>query len=183
LTTLLMLAFVVSGCGGLSLNSTTQDLSSTLQSAGYQTLAVGNDVSSDAPPGGLVTIAYTRGPTGNVGQDARHAEKVVWDSYPYRFGGISIVQYSAACAPACPSHSFSVTYSQLAARFGPRPHGLGTASLVTANVVYGVLTVVGIAAAVTFVILWLRRSLSSRAKSPPRKPPWLPRLARPPWLP
>lgn len=173
LAALLLLAVIVSRCGALDSDGADQQLVSALQGAGYQTVGLGNDISAGTPSGGLVTIQYTKGPTGNVQQDARHAEKIVWDSYPYRFGGISITQFSATCAPACPSHDFSVTYPQLAGRFGPRPRGLGAASLVGASVVPGVLTVVGIAAIGTLVVVALKLKRSrSAAASPPAEPPW-----------
>lgn len=58
---LLLLALTASGCDELNAEG---QLDSALQGDGYQAVNVVADATSDAPPGGLITIAYTKGPTG-----------------------------------------------------------------------------------------------------------------------
>jgi hypothetical protein len=156
---LLLAALTASGCGVLNSQGS---LSSALLRAGYQRVAVGTDTSNDAPPGGLITIHYTKGPTGHIKQDAMRAEKIVWDSFPYGFGRITITEYSAQCAPACPSHITSAAYSQLAAKFGPRPRGLRARSMASGAVLSAVSGAAAIVAGVVIAVLWWRRSYTKR---------------------
>ena len=156
---LLLAALTASGCGVLN---SQESLSSALQGAGYHTVAVSTDISNDAPSGGLITINYTNGPTGNVQQDAVRAEKIVWDSFPYGFGRITITEYSAQCAPTCPSHITSAAYSQLAAKFGPRPRGLHARSMVSGVALSAVLGAAAIVAGVVVVVLGWRRFSAKR---------------------
>ena len=125
----LLLLLVVSGCSFLS---GIRPTASSLQDAGYQDVGVNISTGSGAPANGAIDVSYGRGPTGNDQQDARHAEQIVWDSLRYRFGGLAIVKTSGGCTgPVCVSSSDvldSVTYAQLAARFGPRPPGLDATS-------------------------------------------------------
>lgn len=105
---------------------------SSLRGAGYQDVGVNIASGSGLPANGMVSLSYSHGPTGNGQRDARHAEQIVWDSLRYRFGALSIIKTSGGCdGPVCVSHSAvldSVTYAELAARFGPRPHGLDAVS-------------------------------------------------------
>ncbi len=164
--TLLLLALTVSGCSFVSAAIRT---SSALQNAGFRNVSLNITTGSGLPPDGVVRVSYTRGPTGNSRQDGPRAERVVWDSFPYRFGELVIIDTSGGCAgPVCVTHSAEVasaTYAQLAARFGPRPAGLGATSAAgalsipawaIALLVAAVLAV--LAAIITVVVLLVRRS-------------------------
>jgi hypothetical protein len=150
-----------------------------LRSAGYQNVSVNVETGSSLPAGGLVGVSYSRGPTGNDQRDAPGAEKIVWDSFPGRFGAVAIVKVSGGCAgPVCATNSdelASATYAQLAARLGARPHGLDKASP-AGNIgvpgwalflVLG-LAVAVIAAAALVLVLIIRRN----RKSPLGPPQW-----------
>jgi hypothetical protein len=156
---LLLAALIASGCGALNSEGS---LSSALQGVGYQNVAVSTDTSSDAPPGGLITIDYTKGPAGNITQDAVRAEKMVWNNFPYGFARITITEYSSQCAPTCPSHITSATYSQLAAHFGPRPRGLHAGSMAGGAALSAVSGAAAIVAALVVAILAWRLSYPQR---------------------
>jgi hypothetical protein len=130
---LLVLALAVAGCAAIGAALQT---SSALQGAGYQDVSVNVATGSGSPAGWLVSVSYSSGPAGNDQSDAQRAEKIVWDTFPGRFESLAIIKESGGCAgPICATHSnevASATYAQLAARFGPRPHGLDKASATAA---------------------------------------------------
>lgn len=119
------LVLVVAGCAALGAAVGT---GAALQGAGYQGVGVNIETGAGQPAGGLVQVSYTRGPTGDDQQDGLHAERIVWDTLRFRFGAVAVVKTSGGCAgPVCVSRSGIVaraTYSQLAARFGPRSPSL-----------------------------------------------------------
>jgi hypothetical protein len=144
-----------------------------LQGAGYQHVGVNIATGAGRPAGGIVRVSNSRGPTGDDQQDAQRAERIVWTTLRYRFGALVIVKASRGCAgPVCVSQSRQLTrvsYSRLAARFGPRPAGLdaaGAASAINlpawaiALVVALAITVMAAAALVMTLILRSRRRAS-----------------------
>lgn len=172
----LTLTLALAGCAalGAALRS-----GSALQGAGYQDVNVNVSSGSGLPAGGLVTVTYSSGPTGNDQRDVPGAEKIVWDTYSDRFGALRIVMASGGCTgPVCVTHSTelaSVTYAELASRFGARPPGLekeaGTLPIPGWAVALGVGLVVAVmAAAVILPVLFYRRS----KRRPPGPPPWQP---------
>jgi hypothetical protein len=102
-----------------------------LQGAGYQDVHVDITTIAGTKGGGNVRVSYSGGPTGDDTRDSEHAERIVWTTLRYRFAMLVIVRASGNCAdPVCVSQARTlarVTYSELAARFGPRPAGLETA--------------------------------------------------------
>jgi len=174
---LLLLAPAVSGCASFQAELRT---GAALQDAGYRGVNMNVATGTSEPAGGLISVAYSGGPTGNEQRDARQAEKILWDTFPSRFGAVAIIKDSGGCAgPVCATQSSEIagaTYTQLATSFGPRPHGLDSASPVGyitipawAKVLALGLAVVVIAAAAIALTLILRRS--SRRPGPP---PWQP---------
>jgi hypothetical protein len=166
---LLVLAVAVAGCAALGAALRT---GAALQSAGYQNVNVNVTTGSSLPAGGLVSVSYSRGPAGNDQRDAQGAEKIVWDTFPGRFGAVAAVKVSGGCAgPLCATHSnevASATYAQLSAALGPRPPGLDKASaagLITVPdwaIFLGVgLAIAIIAAAAIVLTLVLRRNRSA----------------------
>jgi hypothetical protein len=121
----MLLVAAIAGCAVLGAALGTSE---ALQGAGYQNVGVNIATGAARPVGGLVRVSYSRGSTGYDRQDAQRAERIVWDTLRYRFGALVIVKASSGCAgPVCVSQSSRlarVTYSRLAARFGPRPAGL-----------------------------------------------------------
>jgi hypothetical protein len=175
---LLLLTLTVSGCASiLGALQTGADL----QSAGFQNVAVNVSTGSD-PSGELVDVIYSRGPTGDDGQDAQRAEKIVWDTLPGRFAAVTIIKESGGCAgPVCSSVSSPVataTHAQLVNRYGPRPHGLDRASATghvalagwVAILVIGLAAAVLAAAAIVLVIIFRHR----RRRPPPGPAPPVP---------
>jgi hypothetical protein len=179
---LLLLALTVTGCATLEAAFKS---SSALQAAGYQNVSVNVGSGSGIPAGGLVTVSYSSGPPGSSESDALGAEKIVWDTFPGRFGALEIVQVSGGCTgPFCSSRSNELagaTYAQLGAALGPRPHGLDHASAVTipgwvVGLCVGLAIAVAIAVAVVITLL-VRRS---KRRRPPTPPPWYPPRYPPP---
>jgi hypothetical protein len=175
---LLVVAFAVAGCAGLgaALRS-----SAALSAAGYQNVNVNLETGSGIPAGGAVTVSYSSGPASNDQADAQQAEKIVWDTFPGRFGALAIVQESGGCAgPFCSTQSNEVadaTYAQLAARFGPRPDGLDKASGAGFIKVPGWVVVLGIVLAVAVVaaaVIVVTLILKRKRNRPPGPPPWQP---------
>ena len=125
---ILLIVLALAGCAALG---AAVGSSAALQEAGYQNAGVNISTGSGQPAGGMVQVSYRRGPSGNDQQDAQDAELIIWHTLRYRFGALVIVKASGGCAgPVCVSQSrriARVTYSRLAARFGPRPAGLDTA--------------------------------------------------------
>jgi len=124
----LLVAGAIAGCAALGAALGT---SAALRAAGYQNTNV-NIVTTEGQPGGsVVRMSYTAGPSGNDQADAQRAEHIVWTTLRYRFGALLIVKTSGGCTgPVCESQSqvlARVTYSRLAAKFGPRPKGLDRA--------------------------------------------------------
>lgn len=163
---LLLPALAVSGCSFVGAAIRT---SSALQKAGFQGVSLNVTTGSGLPPDGVVRVSYTRGPTGNSGQDGQRAERAVWNSFPYRFGALAVIQTSGGCAgPACVTQSTGVanaTYAQLAARFGPRPAGLDATSAADPFSVPGwaigllvALLIVVVAVITTVVVVIVRRA-------------------------
>jgi hypothetical protein len=173
--------FVLAGCAALGAALHT---SAALQSAGYQNANVNVSTGGDFPAGGLVTVTYSSGPAGNDQRDAQGAEKIVWDTFSQPFGTLAIVKVSGGCTgPVCVTHSTelaSVTYAQLAARFGPRPHGADKASpglpgwAVPAGAAAGVAGFVAILAIAVTLIVRRKRRKGSRPPGPPSWPAWPP---------
>ena len=171
----LLLALAVSGCATFQAALRT---SAALQGAGYQGVTVNVATGTSEPAGGLISVAYSGGPTGNEQRDARRAEKIVWDTFPGRFGAVAVIKDSGGCAdPVCATQYNEVavvSYAQLAVSFGPRPHGLGSASPADiavpgwAKVLVLGLAVVVIAAAAILALI-LRRA--GRGPGPPPRPP------------
>jgi hypothetical protein len=126
---LLALALAVSGCANFQAALRT---SAALESAGYRGVNVNVATGSGEPAGGLISVAYSGGPTGNEQRDARRAEEIIWGTFPGRFGAVAVIKDSGGCAgPVCATQSSEIadaSYAQLAARFGPRPHGLDSGS-------------------------------------------------------
>jgi hypothetical protein len=179
----LLFLFIVSGCSFLS--GTTQTESS-LQHAGYQDVGVNIASGSGLPANGLVSLSYRHGPSGNDQRDARHAEQVVWDTLRYRFGALAIIKTSGGCdGPVCISGSHeldSVTYAQLAARFGPRPRGLDATSAAHAVSIPRWAPWAGLAVLLAGVAITVMLVIKSRKPPPPPGPagvPW-PEPSRPP---
>lgn len=173
---LLVLALAVAGCAALGAALRT---SSALQGDGYQDVNVNVTTGSDIPAGGLVTVSYSSGPADNRQRDAQRAEQIVWDTFPGRFGALAIEKESGGCAgPVCATDSVEVasaTYAQLAAGFGPRPHGLDKASATLPGwaVAIGLgLAVAVISAAVTVVTLVVKRKKRKRNRPPGALPGW-----------
>jgi len=163
---LLVLALALAGCAalGAALRS-----SAALQGAGFQNANVNVSSGSGLPASGLVTVTYSSGPAGNDQRDVPDAEKIVWDTFSGRFGALTIVKVSGGCTgPVCVSHSTelaSVTYAQLAARFGSRPRGLEKESATLPIPGWAValaigLVIVVIGAATIVAVLILRRKKS-----------------------
>jgi hypothetical protein len=171
----LLLALAVSGCATLQAALRT---SAALQGAGYQGVNVNVATGTGEPAGGLITVAYSGEPTGNEQRDARQAEKIVWDTFPGRFGAVAVIKDSGGCdGPVCATQSSQIagaSYAQLAVSFGPRPHGLDSASPSGmtvpgwAKVLALGLAVVVIAAAIALMLI-LRRRI--RRPDPPPRPP------------
>ena len=154
----------VAGCAVLGAALRT---SAALHGAGYQNVDVNIAIGAGRPADGLVRVSYSRGPTGHDQQDAQRAERIVWDTLRYRFGALVIVRATGGCAgPVCVSRSSRlarVTYSRLAARFGPRPAGMDETRAADAirfparaTALAVVLAVVVMAAAVVVITMILR---------------------------
>jgi len=150
---LVVLVLAVAGCASLGAALRT---SSALQSAGYQDVGVNISSGAGSPSGGLISVTYSRGPTGRDQQDAEHAEKIVWDNYSGRFGAVEIVKESGGCVgPVCGSSSTEIagaTYAQLAAKLGPRPKGLSDSSASGSFAVTGGVLATGLALGVAVVV-------------------------------
>ena len=102
---------------------------SSLGQAGYRDAGIHLEAGSGFSANGLADISYSAGPTGNAETDVHDAERIAWETLPYRFGVLSISQTSGGCASGvfCMSSSTEIgseTYAQLRAEFGPRPAGL-----------------------------------------------------------
>lgn len=99
--------------------------------AGYQDVNVNITTIAGTHGGGNVSVSYRSGPTGDDPQDSERAERIVWSTLRYRFATLVIVRASGRCGgPVCVSQSrilARLTYSELTAKFGPRPAGLETA--------------------------------------------------------
>jgi hypothetical protein len=182
---LLILALAVAGCAALTAALQTD---AALSGAGYQDVNVNVATGSGVPDGGLISVSYSHGPTGNDQRDAQGAEKIVWNTFPGRFGALDIVKRSGGCAgPFCATKSnevASATYAQLAASFGPRPPGLDTAPAPGRITVPGWVIGVGVGLAVAVlaaiaiaVTLIVRRTRSRQPGQPswqPGPPSWQP---------
>jgi hypothetical protein len=173
---LLVLALAVAGCAALGAALRT---GSALQGDGYQNVNVNVTTGSDIPAGGLVTVSYSSGPAGNRQRDAQRAEQIVWNTFPGHFGALAIDKEVGGCAgPVCATESVEVasaTYAQLAAGFGPRPHGLDKASATLPGWAVAVglgLAVAVIAAAATVVALVVKRRKRKRNRPPGALPGW-----------
>lgn len=172
---------VLAGCASLEAALHT---SVALQSAGYQNANVNVSTGDELPAGGQVSVTYSSGPAGNDQRDVQGAEKIVWDTFSQHFGTLTIVKVSGGCTgPVCVSHSTelaSVTYAQLAARFGARPQGADKASpglpgwAVPVGAAAGVVGFVAIAAIVVTLIVRRKRRKGSRPPAPPPWPAWPP---------
>ena len=126
-------------------------------------------------------MTYGSGPAGDDQRDAQGAEKIVWDTFSQPFGALTIVKVSGGCTgPVCVTHSTevaSVTYAELAARFGPRPPAVDKASPVLpgwAVPVGAAAGVVGLVALAVIVAVMIVRRKRRRPKAPPVPPPWPP---------
>jgi len=179
----LLLVVIVSGCSFLSgINGT----ESSLHGAGYQDVDVNIASGAGLLANGMVSLSYSHGPTGNGQRDARRAEQIVWDSLRYRFGALSIIKTSGGCdGPVCVSHSAvldSVTYAELAARFGSRPRGLDAVSATHAVSIPRWALGAGLAALLAGAAIIAALVIRSRRRRPPAHQfgvPW-PEQPRPP---
>ena len=171
-----------------------------LQRAGFQDVGVNVATGSGSPPGGLISVVFSRGPTGNDQQDAQRAEKIVWDSYSDRFGAVEIVKESGGCVgPFCASQSTEIadaTYSQLATKFGPRPHGLDSSNaggpfavpggILAAGLVLALVAVAAAGIVLTAIIRRSRQPAGSSRTAPFASPgpgTWPPGSPPPAWPP
>jgi hypothetical protein len=155
-----------------------------LQNAGYQDVGMNVETGSGLPAAGLITVSYSRGPTGNDQQDARHAERIVWDTFSGRFGDLDIVKVSGGCvAGFCASQSgeiASASYAQLAAAFGPRPRGLasngGSAASSVSIPGWALALIVALGVALVAVAAIALTMIIRRSRAAPAAPaaPWPP---------
>jgi hypothetical protein len=162
----------VAGCAVLGAALRT---GAALHGAGYQNVDVNIATGAGRPADGLVRVSYSRGPTGYDDQDAQRAERIVWDTLRYRFGALVIVKASGGCAgPVCVSRSSRlarVTYSRLAARFGPRSAGLESTGAADAirfpawAIALAVVLAVAVMAAAVVVITMILRSGNRTSRS------------------
>lgn len=169
---------VLAGCAALGAALHT---SVALQSAGYQNANVNVSTGDELPAGGLVSVTYSNGPTGNDQRDAQGAEKIVWDSYSQPFGALTIVKASGGCTgPVCVTHSnevASVTYAQLAATFGPRPQGTDKAGPGLPGWAVPVGASVAVAGLIAVAVITVTLIVRRKRRGPPVPQPW------PPWPP
>jgi hypothetical protein len=160
---LLLLTLAAYGC--VTLFGAPQT-STDLQSAGFQDVTV-NASNGPGPAGVQVVVTYSRGPTGNNDRDAQRAEKIVWDRMPGRLATVAIIREPRECAGQVCSGFYpqvgSATRVQLAAEYGPRPHGLDNASPARHLALAGIATVLAaglsvavLAAAIALVIIIIR---------------------------
>jgi hypothetical protein len=184
----LLLALAVAGCASLAAEAQT---GSALEHAGYQNVSINVTSGSGEPAGGIISVSYSHGPSGSEQADVQRAEKIVWDTYPSRFGELAILIVSGGCAgPVCSSSSNVVaqeTYSQLSAMFGPRPANLKLASTPSslgvpawAVVLCAVLVAGGVATAIVLP-LTLGRRRKRRPQVQPGWPGWPPGPGGPPY--
>jgi hypothetical protein len=169
----------MAGCAGLAAEEQT---GSALDKAGYQNVSINVTSGSGLPSGGIISVSYSRGPSGSEQADVHQAEKIVWDTYPSRFGELAILIVSGGCVgPVCSSSSNVVaeeTYSQLGAMFGPRPPNLKLASgsasfgVPTWAVVLCVVLVAGAIATAIVLPLTLGRRRRRRPQVQPGWPGW-----------
>jgi hypothetical protein len=177
---LLALCLVIAGCAALNAQIAA---SGALQNAGYQNVNMNVATGSGEPAGGLVSVSYTSGPSGDDQRDAQRAEKIFWDTFADRFGALEIFKVSGGCAgPICATRSdemASATYAQLAATFGPRPQGLEKSGAVGQSTFPGwaIAVAVGLVVVITAAVIVLVVVLRRRRNRPPEPPPW------PPWPP
>ncbi len=177
---LLVFGLGVAGCAALGAALRT---SSALQSAGYQNVSVNVATGSGVPASGLVSVLYSSGPAGGGQRDAQRAEKIVWDTFPGRFGALAIVTVSGGCiGQVCSTQTnqvASATYAQLAARFGPRPHGLDKARAAFPG--WAVVRDLGLAVAIIVAAAIVLTAILRRNRSrPPGPPPGQPGPPGPP---
>jgi hypothetical protein len=183
------LCLAAAGCAALGAAADTQ---SALSKAGYHDVSVNIESGSGLSAGGVVGVACS-GPSGNILQDVTHAEQVVWDSYPGRFGGVTIVKGSGECVgPVCGSNEdevASAAYAQLANAFGPRPHGLDQATgrlpgwVIPLAIVVPVLIIAFVIFLVILNTRQRKRWQSRQAAATVSPPPWQPGQPAPPWQP
>jgi hypothetical protein len=103
---LLVLALTVSGCANFQAALRT---SAALEGAGYQGVNVNVATGTGEPAGGLISVAYSGEPTSNEQRDAQQAEKIVWDTFPGRFGAVAVIKDSGGCAgPVCATQSSEI---------------------------------------------------------------------------
>jgi hypothetical protein len=164
---LLLLTLTASGCAGLL---GAPQPSTDLQNAGFQDVTV-NISNRPGQSGEQVAVDYGRGPTGNDNRDAQRAEKIVWDTLPGRFAVVAIIKERECGDQVCSGYypqTGAATHAQLAAEYGPRPHGLDNASAAGHASIAGWVTAVSVAvlaaAAIVLVVIFRRR----RRRPPPR---------------
>jgi hypothetical protein len=183
----LVVLVLASGCSSVRGGSQT---GADLQGAGYRNVFVYATSYRSLQTGQAseaVSVVYSRGPTGDDGQDAQRAEKIIWETEPGPVTTLWITKNARKCvARACSTTSVSVgsaSRAQLAAAFGPRPHGLDTASATRPSASPPrdeVLTVAASAAVLALVVIALvviiaRRRRKRAPQGPvPRTPPWPP---------
>jgi hypothetical protein len=182
----LVVLVLASGCSIVRGGSQT---GADLQGAGYRNVfvyAASYRSLQTGQPSEAVSVVYSRGPTGNDGRDAQRAEKITWETEPGRVTTLWITKDSRKCVGrVCSSYSVSVgsaTRAQLAAAFGPRPHGLDTASATRPAFsrrieVRTVMASVAVLAAVVVIAMIIRRR---RRRSPPIPGPPIPRASATP---
>lgn len=181
----LLVLVLAAGCASVRSGS---PAGADLRAAGYRNAAVYAASYRSLQTGQAseaVSVVYSRGPTGDDGQDAQRAEKIIWETEPGPVTTLWITKNARKCvARACSTTSVSVgsaSRAQLAATFGPRPHGLDTASATRSPASPPrdeVLTVAASAAVLALVVIALvviivRRRRKRAPQGPvPRTPPW-----------
>lgn len=188
LTAALVAAGLLAACGGGSFlsvrNSTLLSLTNTTASelgqAGFRDALIHLESGSGLPQDGLVDVSYSTGPGRNAATDVDIAERIVWNSLPYRFGLLAVSQTSGGCARGsfCASSSTEVgseTYAQLRAEFGSRRAGLDKTSVSQTDPIPswlpGVVCVLAVAIVAAVVLARHRAQRPRRDRAPsPRSP-------------
>jgi len=137
---------------------------SGLDQAGYRDAGVNLESGSGLPADGEVDVSYSDGPAANTETNVYNAERVVWNTLPYRFGVLTVSQTSGGCARGsfCESSSTQIgsqTYTQLRGEFGPRPGGLDKTSASQTDPIPSWLpgTVSFLVVSVVAAVIWARR--------------------------
>jgi hypothetical protein len=171
------MAAILGGCGTVSAEFAT---GAALEHAGYRNVNMNDSTGSGVPRGGVVSVTYSRGPSGNDRQDGQDAARIVWRTLHIRFGYLVISRRSRGCAGSfCASRTtdvYGAPYAQLAAEFGPRPRDLNASapgnslSIPPWVAVLAIVLMIGAVAAVIMAVIVIRR----RSPRPGPTQDWLP---------